>query len=87
MTSKHPVMTGIEPRFWTPDFHYAVNPLDIDCTPLMIGQALKGRQIGHFKNVGAHNHAKVLSTDDESDSLGVPIQLFGQSKTKKTAVH
>ena len=83
MASKHPVMTGIEPRFWTPDFHYAVNPLDIDCTPLMIGQALKGRQIGHFKNVGAHNHAKVLSTDDESRLIGSPHPVVWTIENKK----
>ena len=83
MALKHPVMTGIEPRFWTPDFHYAVNPLDIDCTPLMIGQALKGRQIGHFKNVGAHNHAKVLSTDDESRLIGSPHPVVWTIENKK----
>ena len=72
MASKHPVMTGIDPRFWTPDFHYAVNPLSIECTPLMIGQGLQGRQRGTFKKVGGHNHVMVLSAEDQGRLSGSP---------------
>lgn len=72
MSAKHPVMTGIDPRFWTPDFHYAVNPLDIECKPLMIGQALRGRQRASFKKVGGHNHAMVLSAEDQRRIIGSP---------------
>ncbi len=75
MAAKHPVMTGIEPRFWTPDFHYAVNPLSIESTPLMIGQALEGRQPATFKNVSSHNHTKVLSAKDENRLRGSPHPL------------
>lgn len=75
MASKHPVMKGLAPRFWTPDFHYAVNPLGIDCTPLMIGQALDGRQPATFKNVSPHNHAKVLTAKDETRLRGSPHPL------------
>jgi len=75
MAAKHPVVTGMEPRFWTSDFHYAVNPLSIESTPLMIGQALEGRQPATFKNVSPHNHAKVLTAKDENRLRGSPHPL------------
>ena len=75
MASKHPVMAGLEPRFWTPDFHYAVNPLGIECTPLMVGQGLKGRQRATFKEVGGNNHVMVLSAEDQERLNGSPHPL------------
>ncbi len=75
MASKHPVMTGLEPRFWTPDFHYAVNPLGIQCTPLMVGQGLRGRQRATFTKVGGHNHVMVLSAQDQGRLSGSPHPL------------
>ena len=75
MTAEHPVMKGVEPRFWTPDFHYAVNPLGVACTPLMIGQGLKGRQRATFKKVGGHNHVTVLSNEDQQRLAGSPHPL------------
>ena len=75
MTAEHPVMSGVEPRFWTPDFHYAVNPLGVACTPLMIGQGLKGRQRATFKKVGGHNHVMVLSAEDQERLAGSPHPL------------
>ncbi len=75
MAARHPVMTGIEPRFWTPDFHYAANPLAVACTPLMIGQGLKGRQRATFKKVGGHNHVVVLSSEDQQRLTGSPHPL------------
>ena len=83
MASKHPVMTGIDPRFWTPDFHYAVNPLSIECTPLMIGQGLKGRQRGTFKKVGGHNHAMVLSAEDQARLIGSPHPIVWTIENKE----
>jgi len=82
MAAGHPVMRGIEPRFWTPDFHYAVNPLAIQCTPLMIGQGLKGRQRASFKEVGGHNHAMVLSAEDQERLAGSPHPLVWTIDTK-----
>ncbi|HAE18059.1 MAG TPA: hypothetical protein DCG41_02470 [Verrucomicrobiales bacterium] len=82
MSAKHPVMTGINPRFWTPDFHYAVNPLDIECTPLMIGQALRGRQRATFKKVGGHNHAMVLSAEDQKRISGSPHPIVWTIESK-----
>jgi azurin len=82
MSAKHPVMTGIDPRFWTPDFHYAVNPLDIECTPLMIGQALRGRQRATFKKVGGHNHAMVLSAEDQKRISGSPHPVVWTIESK-----
>jgi len=83
MASKHPVMTGIDPRFWTPDFHYAVNPLSVECTPLMVGQGLKGRERGTFKKVGTHNHAMVLSTKDQARLIGSPHPIVWTIENKK----
>ena len=82
MSAKHPVMTGVDPRFWTPDFHYAVNPLDIECTPLMIGQALRGRQRATFKKVGGHNHAMVLSAEDQKRISGSPHPVVWTIESK-----
>lgn len=88
MAAKHPVMTGIKPRFWTPDFHYAVNPLGIECTPLMIGQGLKGRYRATFKEVGGHNHAMVLSAKDQVRLSGSPHPVVWtiDSKLKRRAL-
>jgi len=81
-------MTGIEPRFWTPDFHYAVNPLSIECTPLMIGQGLRGRQRATFKKVGGHNHVMVLSAEDQGRLSGSPHPIVWtiESKQKRRAL-
>ena len=88
MAAKHPVMKGIEPRFWTPDFHYAVNPLGIECTPLMIGQGLKGRQRATFKKVGGHNHVMVLSAEDQRRLSGSPHPIVWtiENKQKRRAL-
>jgi putative heme-binding domain-containing protein len=75
MTAGHPVMAGVESRFWTPDFLYAVNPLSVECTPLMIGQGLKGLQRATFRKVHPDNHATVLSDQDESRLIGSPHPL------------
>jgi len=83
MAAKHPVMTGIEPRFWTPDFHYAVNPLSIKCTPLMIGQGLRGRQLATFKKVGGHNHVMVLSAEDQGRLSGSPHPIVWTIESKQ----
>jgi glucose/arabinose dehydrogenase/azurin len=83
MAAKHPVMIGIEPRFWTPDFHYAVNPLDIECTPLMIGQGLRGRQRATFKKVGGHNHVMVLSAEDQGRLSGSPHPIVWTIESKQ----
>lgn len=83
MAAKHPVMTGIEPRFWTPDFHYAVNPLGIKCTPLMIGQGLRGRQRATFKKVGGHNHVMVLSVEDQGRLSGSPHPIVWTIESKQ----
>ena len=83
MAAKHPVMTGIEPRFWTPDFHYAVNPLGIKCTPLMIGQGLRGRQRATFKKVGGHNHVMVLSAEDQGRLSGSPHPIVWTIESKQ----
>ena len=83
MVAKHPVMTGIEPRFWTPDFHYAVNPLGIECTPLMIGQGLRGRQRATFKEVGEHNHVMVLSAEDQGRLRGSPHPIVWTIENKQ----
>ena len=83
MAAKHPVMTGIKPRFWTPDFHYAVNPLGIECTPLMIGQGLRGRQRATFKKVGGHNHVMVLSAEDQGRLSGSPHPLVWTIDSKQ----
>ena len=84
MAAKHPIMKGIEPRFWTPDFHYAVNPLSIECTPLMIGQGLKGRKSATFKKIGGHNHAMVLSTEDQGRLIGSPHPIVWTIKSKES---
>jgi len=83
MAAKHPVMTGVEPRFWTPDFHYAVNPLSINCTPLMIGQGLNGRQRATFKKVSGHNHAMVLSKEDQERLSGSPHPTIWTIENKR----
>lgn len=83
MAAKHPVMTGLDPRFWTPDFHYAVNPLSVACTPLMVGQALKGKHRATFKKVGGHNHAMVLSPKDQERLNGSPHPLVWTVDTIK----
>ncbi|MEM7383725.1 MAG: PVC-type heme-binding CxxCH protein [Verrucomicrobiota bacterium] len=83
MAAKHPVVTGMAPRFWTPDFHYAVNPLSLECTPLMIGQAIEGRQPATFKNVGGHNHAMVLSAKDDKRLRGSPHPLVWTVNNKE----
>jgi glucose/arabinose dehydrogenase/azurin len=83
MAAKHPVMTGIEPRFWTPDFHYAVNPLGIECTPLMIGQGLRGRQRANFKKIGGHNHVMVLSVEDQGRLSGSPHPIVWTIESKQ----
>ncbi|MEM1083820.1 MAG: hypothetical protein AAGI48_06825 [Verrucomicrobiota bacterium] len=72
MAARHPVMTGVEPRFWTPDFVYATNPLSVHCTPLMVGQGLKGLQPATFKEANPVNHVYVLSEKDETRVIGTP---------------
>lgn len=72
MAANHPVMRGIAPRFWTPDFLYAVNPLGVDCTPLMIGQALNGKERATFKEVSPGNHMHVISDGDRGRVTGSP---------------
>lgn len=37
----HPVTRGLAPEFWCRSWLYMVNPLHGDCTPLLVGQALK----------------------------------------------
>ena len=72
MSSKHPLVKGIEPRFWTPDFLYAVNPLAIECTPIIVGQALKGREKATFKTINPGNHMHILSDQDNRRLTGTP---------------
>jgi len=72
MAGRHPVMRGVDPRFWSPDFVYGTNPLSVHCTPLMIGQALDGLQRAEFKKVSPHNHVYILSEKDEGRVIGTP---------------
>jgi type 1 glutamine amidotransferase len=37
----HPITRGLSPEFWCRSWLYQVNPLQGDCTPLLLGQALK----------------------------------------------
>ncbi len=89
MAAEHPVMSGVEPRFWTPDFTYAVNPLSIDCTPLMVGQGLKGKERATFKEVKPHNHVYVLSSEDQPRVMGSPhpiVWTVDNSKNDRRAL-
>lgn len=73
MIAQHPVMKGVEPRFWTPDFVYAANPISVPATPLMLGQGLKGTGRAEFKEtVPGSNHVYVLSERDEARVIGTP---------------
>lgn len=83
MAAKHPVMSGIDPRFWTPDFLYAVNPLSIECTPLMVGQGLDGLQRATFKTVSPNDHAQVLSEEDKTRLDGSPHPVVWTVDNKK----
>lgn len=83
MAARHPVMAGVEPRFWTPDFLYAVNPLSVQCAPLMVGQGLKGLQPAAFRKVDPDNHVTVLSDQDQSRLIGTPHPLVWTIENRK----
>jgi len=73
MAARDPVMAGIDPRFWTPDFVYGTNPLAVHSTPLVVGQGLKGLQRAAFKErVSPGNHVYVLSKENEGRVIGSP---------------
>jgi len=83
MATRHPVMKEVAPRFWTPDFLYGVNPLSIDCTPLMVGQGLEGRERATFQDVRPHDHVRVLSKKDEARLDGSPHPVVWTVDTKE----
>lgn len=72
MAARHPVMRGISPRFWTPDFVYGSNPLAVHCTPLMVGQGLEGTRPTQFKKENPGNHVYVLSDKEQGRVIGSP---------------
>ena len=38
----HPILKGVPKSFWIPDDVYGINPLQGDCTPILLGQPLVG---------------------------------------------
>ncbi|MBK1833251.1 ThuA domain-containing protein [Roseibacillus ishigakijimensis] len=77
MIARHPILRGVEPRFWTPDFVYGANPLAGQVTPLVIGQALQGTgQAELVSDLGEgflqRNHCHILAEKDATRLIGSP---------------
>ncbi|MDQ8190270.1 ThuA domain-containing protein [Roseibacillus persicicus] len=77
MALDHPIMRGVDLRFWTPDFLYGTNPLSGQVTPPMIGQGLDG--VGRAKledeegeGFLKRNHCRTISEGDASRITGTP---------------